>query len=164
MQKIATFLWFDGKAEEAMNFYCSVFKNSKILSTTRYGEGGPGPKGSVMIVKCEIEGQVFLALNGGPEFKFNPAISLVVNCTSQQEIDDLLEKLSEGGEKNVCGWLTDKYGLSWQVVPAELEELISDTDPERSQRVMNAIESMTKLDIAQLKEAYEGKSTFTVVG
>jgi predicted 3-demethylubiquinone-9 3-methyltransferase (glyoxalase superfamily) len=154
MQKITPFLWFNGQAEEASKYYCSVFKNSKILNLSPGVEGTPGPKFDVMLVKFEIEGQEFIALNGGPEFIFNPAISLAVNCISQQEVDELWDKLSAGGEKQVCGWLKDKYGISWQVIPTVLGELMNDADPEQAQSVMNAVMQMTKLDIAALKEAY----------
>ena len=157
MQKITPFLWFDNNAEEAMNFYVSVFKNSKIVSVTRYGEGGPGPKGTVMTGTFHLDGQDFMALNGGPHFKFTEAISLFVNCETQQEVDELWEKLSEGGAKSQCGWLKDKYGLSWQIVPKVLGELLNDKDPEKSKRVMEAMLQMTKLDIKTLKRAYEGQ-------
>ena len=155
MQKITPFLWFNDKAEEAMNFYLSIFKNSKKVSISRYGDAGPGPKGSVMVAKFQIEGQEFIALNGGPEFRFTPAVSFVVNCKSQDEVDEFWEKLSAGGEKSQCGWLTDKYGLSWQVTPTILGELMDDKDPEKSNRVMKAMLQMTKLDIAALKRAAE---------
>ena len=154
MQKITPFLWFDNKAEEAVNFYTSIFKNSKIVNITHYGEVGPGPKGSVMIVVFQLNGQEFIALNGGPAFKFNEAISLVVNCETQGEIDELWEKLSEGGEKVECGWLKDKYGVSWQIVPIVLREMLEDGDAERSQRVMKALLQMKKIDIEGLKKAY----------
>jgi predicted 3-demethylubiquinone-9 3-methyltransferase (glyoxalase superfamily) len=140
-----------------MNFYVSVFKNSEIVSVTRYGEGGPGPKGTVMTGTFHLDGQDFMALNGGPHFKFTEAISLFVNCETQQEVDELWEKLSEGGAKSQCGWLKDKYGLSWQIVPKVLGELLNDKDPEKSKRVMEALLKMTKLDIKTLKRAYEGK-------
>jgi predicted 3-demethylubiquinone-9 3-methyltransferase (glyoxalase superfamily) len=156
MQKITPFLWFDNNCEEAMNFYVSVFKNSKIVSVTRYGEGGPGPKGTVMTGTFELDGQKFMALNGGPHFKFTEAISLFVNCETQLEVDELWEKLSEGGAKSQCGWLKDKYGLSWQIVPTVLGELLSDPDPVKSKRVMEALLQMSKLDIATLKRASEG--------
>ena len=155
MQKITPFLWFDGKAEEAANFYVSVFKNSKIVSVTRYGEAGPGPKGTVMIVKFQLGGEEFLALNGGPQFTFSPAVSLVANCETQAEVDELWEKLSAGGEKLNCGWLTDKYGLSWQVVPTLVGELMQDKDAEKTKRVMQAIMGMNKLEIAGLRRAYD---------
>jgi len=155
MQKITPFLWFDDNAEEAMNFYVSVFKNSKIGRVTRYGEAGPGPKGSVMTATLELAGQEFMALNGGPQFKFTEAISFFVNCETQKEVDELWEKLSQGGEKGRCGWLKDKFGLSWQIVPSALGKMLSDADPARSQRVMKAMLQMDKIDIAGLKRAYE---------
>lgn len=157
MQKITPFLWFDNQAEEAMNFYTSIFKNSKILSITRYGEEGPGPKGTVMTAKFQIEGQEFVALNGGPQFTFTEAISFVVNCKTQQEINEYWEKLSDGGEEQGPGWVKDKYGLSWQIVPVALEEMMSDEDPEKSGKVMNAMMQMTKLDIEKLKQVYKGE-------
>jgi predicted 3-demethylubiquinone-9 3-methyltransferase (glyoxalase superfamily) len=156
MQKITPFLWFDGKAEEAMNFYVSIFKNSKVLSTTRYGEAGPGPKGSVMSATFQLEGQEFYALNGGPHYKFTPAISLFVNCETQQEVDELWDKLSAGGEKNRCGWLQDKFGLSWQIIPTVLGKLLQDKDREKSNRVMLAMLQMDKIDIDRLQQAYHG--------
>ncbi len=155
MQKITPFLWFDGKAEEATNFYVSIFKNSKVEGIARYGEAGPGPKGSVMTVTFVLDGQRFIALNGGPQYKFTPAVSFFVNCETQAEVDELWEKLSEGGEKIECGWLTDRYGLSWQIVPSMLLEMLQDKDSERSQRVMKAMLQMKKLDIKALKQAYE---------
>jgi predicted 3-demethylubiquinone-9 3-methyltransferase (glyoxalase superfamily) len=154
MQKITPFLWFDNNAEEAINFYLSIFKNSKIVSMTRYGEAGPGPKGTVMAATFQLDGQEFFALNGGPQFKFSPAVSFFVKCETQQEIDELWEKLSAGGAKNRCGWLQDKYGLSWQIVPPVLGEMLSDKDPGKSQRVMKAMLEMDKIDIARLKQAY----------
>lgn len=157
MQKITPFLWFDDNAEEAMNFYVSIFKNSKVLSVTRYGEVGPGPKGSVMTASFQLDGQEFIALNAGPRFKFTEAISFVVNCKTQEEIDEFWEKLSEGGEKSRCGWLKDRYGLSWQVVPTVLGELYGDKDPEKSKRVMQAMLQMDKFDIKTLKQAYDGQ-------
>jgi predicted 3-demethylubiquinone-9 3-methyltransferase (glyoxalase superfamily) len=157
MQKITPFLWFDNKAEEAMNFYVSVFKNSKVVGVSRYGDAGPGPKGSVMTATFELEGQRFIALNGGPTFTFTPAISLFVNCETQQEVDDLWEKLSAGGREDRCGWLQDKYGLSWQIIPSTLMDLMQDKDPEKSKRVMQAMLQMVKIDIAGLKKAYAGK-------
>ena len=157
MKKITPFLWFDGKAEEAMDYYVSIFKNSKILSITRYGEEGPGPKGTVMTAAFELDEQEFTALNGGPQFTFSPAISFVVNCETQQEVDELWEKLSEGGEKQNCGWLKDKYGLSWQVIPTMLIEMLQDKDAEKSSRVMKAMLQMNKIDIKTLKQAYEQK-------
>ena len=154
-QKITTFLWFDNNAQEAVNFYCSVFKNSKIVLTTHYGEAGPGPKGSVMTIDFELDGQRFTALNGGPTFKFTEAISLVVHCDTQDEIDYYWEKLSEGGQKVECGWVKDKYGLSWQIVPAILPELFQ--DDQKTERVMKAVMQMEKLNIEELKRAAEGK-------
>jgi predicted 3-demethylubiquinone-9 3-methyltransferase (glyoxalase superfamily) len=156
-QKIKTFLWFDGNAEEAAKLYTSIFKNSKILSTARYGEAGPGPKGSVMTVAFELEGQEFLALNGGPDFKFTEAISLLVTCDSQREIDELWGKLSAGGEEGQCGWLKDKFGLSWQIVPSRLPELLQDRDAARSGRVMQAMLQMRKMDVARLERAHAGQ-------
>src|ERR1700686_5351338 len=156
MQKITPFLWFDGKAEEAANFYVSIFKNSKIGTVNRYGENGPVPKGTVMIATFQIDGQDFIALNGGPQFKFSAAISFVVNCETQEEVDHFWEKLSAGGEKRQCGWLKDKYGLSWQIVPTVLGELMQDKDSEKSQRVMKAMLQMKKIDIKTLEQAYEG--------
>jgi predicted 3-demethylubiquinone-9 3-methyltransferase (glyoxalase superfamily) len=155
VQKITPFLWFDNNAEEAMNFYVSIFKNSKILNLVRYGEAGPGPKGTVMTGTFQLDGQEFMALNGGPHFKFTEAISLFINCETQEEVDWFWEKLSEGGEKSRCGWLKDKYGLSWQVVPSALGQMLHDKDPEKSKRVMQAMLQMDKLDIATLKRAYE---------
>jgi predicted 3-demethylubiquinone-9 3-methyltransferase (glyoxalase superfamily) len=157
MQKITPFLWFDGNAEEAMNFYTSIFKNSKILSIRRYGEAGPGPKGSVMTGTFQIEGQEFMALNGGPHFKFTPAISFFVNCETQAEVDELWDKLCAGGETMQCGWLKDKFGVSWQIIPKALGELLDDKDPQKSQRVMKAMLKMIKIDVEGLKRAYEGK-------
>jgi predicted 3-demethylubiquinone-9 3-methyltransferase (glyoxalase superfamily) len=154
MQKITPCLWFDDQAEEAVNLYLSIFKNSKILGLTRYGENMPGTQGKVMTIKFQLDGQEFLALNGGPEFHFTEAISFSVDCENQEEIDTLWEKLSEGGEKVQCGWLKDKYGLSWQIVPKILGELLQDSDPERSQRVMEAVMQMKKIDIAALRLAY----------
>jgi predicted 3-demethylubiquinone-9 3-methyltransferase (glyoxalase superfamily) len=154
MQKITPFLWFDGKAEEAAKFYTSIFKNSKIGSTSRYGEGAPAPKGSVMTVAFQIEGQDFIALNGGPLFTFSPAISFFVNCKTQDEVDELWEKLSAGGEKQRCGWLKDKFGVSWQIIPTALTELMGDKDPQKSQRVMHAMLTMDKIDIRGLQQAY----------
>ena len=155
MQKITPFLWFDNNAEEAANFYVSIFKNSKVLTIARYGDAGPGPKGTVLTVNFEIDGQKFIALNGGPQFKFTEAVSFVVNCETQEEIDYFWEKLSAGGEKSQCGWLKDKYGLSWQVVPTILGELMGGNAAERSNRVMQAILQMQKLEIEPLKRAYE---------
>lgn len=161
MQKITPFLWFDNNAEEAVNFYVSIFKNSKVGSITRYGEEAAKvsgrPKGTVMIVTFQLDGQEFVALNGGPHFTFSEAISFVVNCETQEEVDELWEKLSEGGEKVQCGWLKDKYGLSWQIVPTVLGEMVNDPDPVKSQRVMQAMLQMKKIDIEGLKKAYEQK-------
>ena len=155
LQKITPFLWFDNQAEEAMNFYVSIFKNSKRGRISRYGDAGPGPKGTVMVATFQLEGQEFIALNGGPHFKFTEAISLVVNSETQDEVDAFWEKLSEGGSKGQCGWLKDKFGLSWQIVPTILGELMSDPDPEKSKRVMTAMLQMKKLDINALKRAYD---------
>ena len=158
MQKITTFLWFNDNAEEAAKFYTSIFKNSKIGKITRYGDAGPGAKGTVMTVIFELAGQEFMALNGGPQFKFTEAISLMVKCESQKEVDELWEKLSEGGDKGPCRWLKDKFGLSWPVDPTVLGKMLSDPDPRKSQRVMKAMLKMSKIDIAALKRAYDGKS------
>lgn len=154
MQKIAPFLWFNDNAEEAMKFYVSVFKNSKIVSTDRYGDAGPGPKGTLMSGTFQLEGQEFYALNGGPQFKFTEAISLFVNCETQQEVDELWAKLTaDGGEASQCGWLKDKFGLSWQIIPTALGEMLGDKDPERSKRVMEAMLKMRKIDITALEQA-----------
>jgi Uncharacterized protein conserved in bacteria len=153
MQKITPFLWFDSNAEEAARFYTSIFKNSKIGTIARYGDSGPGPKGSVMTVEFQLDGQPFIALNGGPNFKFTEAVSFVVSCVSQEEIDELWEKLSEGGKKDRCGWLKDRYGLSWQIVPTILGQLMK--DPAKANSVMKAVLQMDKLDIKRLKQAYE---------
>jgi predicted 3-demethylubiquinone-9 3-methyltransferase (glyoxalase superfamily) len=158
-QKITTFLWFNNNAEEAVNFYVSIFKNSKILNTTRYGDIGPGPKGTIMTIAFELDGQEFTALNAGPEFKFTEAISLVVHCQTQEEVDYFWERLSEGGEKVQCGWLKDKFGLSWQIVPDVLLELLQDSDQQKSQRVMKAMMQMKKLDIQQLRQAADERSS-----
>ena len=155
MQTITPFLWFDSQAEEAMNFYVSIFKNSKIGKVTRYGEAGPGPKGTVMSATFQLDGQEFYALNGGPLFKFTPAISFFVNCETQQEVDELWEKLSAGGRKDRCGWLVDKYGVSWQIIPSVLGKLLGDQDAEKAKRVMHAMLQMDKLDIARLQQAYD---------
>ena len=155
LQKISPFLWFDTQAEEAARFYTSIFNNSKIVGMTRYGDAGPGPKGSVMTIAFELEGQEFVALNGGPVFKFTEAISFVVNCESQDEVDKFWEKLSAGGQEIECGWLKDKYGLCWQIVPTILPQLLQDKDQQKAQRVMKAILQMKKIDIAGLKKAYE---------
>ena len=155
MQKITPFLWFDGKAEEAANFYVSIFKNSKVGSIARYGDVGPGPKGSVMTVAFQLDGQEFVGLNGGPHFKFTEAVSFVVNCETQGEVDEFWEKLSAGGQKSRCGWLKDKYGLSWQIVPTVLPKLVLDKDPAKSGRVMAAMMQMDKIDIKKLQQAYD---------
>jgi predicted 3-demethylubiquinone-9 3-methyltransferase (glyoxalase superfamily) len=155
MQKITPFLWFDDQAEEAMNYYCSIFKNSKIGNLTRYGEAGPGAQGTVMSATFQIEGQEFMALNGGPLFAFTEAISFYVNCETQEEVDELWEKLTEGGEEVQCGWLKDKYGLSWQIVPAGLIELLYSQEAEKSRRAMEAMLQMKKLDIEKIRLAYE---------
>lgn len=157
MQKITPFLWFNNQAEEAANFYVSLFKNSRIINVARYGEAGPGPKGTAMTVTFELVGQRYIALNGGPQFKFTEAFSLLINCETQDEVDTLWEKLSAGGERTCCGWLKDKYGLSWQVIPTVLSEMLQDKDPKKSQRVMQAMLQMTKIDIALLKQAYDQK-------
>jgi predicted 3-demethylubiquinone-9 3-methyltransferase (glyoxalase superfamily) len=157
MQKITPFLWFDGNAEEAANFYISIFKNSKMGKISRYGDAGPGPKGSVMSVTFQIEGQEFFALNGGPQFKFTPAISFFVNCESQKEVDDLWEKLSAGGRTDRCGWLQDKFGVSWQIIPTVLGQLLGDKDPQRAKRAMQAMLQMTKIDGKALQLAADAK-------
>lgn len=157
-QKITPFLWFDGKAEEAMNFYVSIFKNSRIGTVNRYGEAGPGPKGAVMSVTFQLDGMEFIALNGGPHFTFSPAISLFVNCETQGEVDELWEKLSAGGEKQPCGWLRDKYGVSWQIIPRALGEMLNDPDSAKAQRVMKAMLQMKKIDIAALRRAHEASA------
>jgi predicted 3-demethylubiquinone-9 3-methyltransferase (glyoxalase superfamily) len=159
MQRITPFLWFDDKAEEAACFYISIFKNSKIVNIARYGEAGAQvsgrPKGSVMTVAFQLDGEEFVALNGGPQFKFTEAISLVVNCRTQEEVDEYWQKLSIGGQEVHCGWLKDKYGLSWQIVPTILGEMMSDPDPKKTERVMKAMIQMKKLDVQALKQAYE---------
>jgi predicted 3-demethylubiquinone-9 3-methyltransferase (glyoxalase superfamily) len=157
MHKITPFLWFDHQAEEAMNYYVSIFKNSKVGKVSRYGDAGPGAKGSVMSATFQLEGQEFMALNGGPMFKFTPAISLFVNCESQAEVDELWAKLSEGGREDRCGWLQDKYGLSWQIIPTALGRLLGDPDPHRSQRAMQAMLGMGKIDVDGLERAAAGK-------
>ena len=154
MQKITTFLWFDSQAEEAANYYVSIFKNSKILGMSHYGDGMPRPKGSVLVVDFELDGQRFMALNGGPHFKFTEAISLMVNCETQQEIDELWEKLSASGEKSQCGWLKDKYGLSWQIVPTILGQLL-EANAEKANQVMKEVMTMNKLDIKRMQQAYD---------
>ncbi len=153
MQKITPFLWFDGRAKEAMNFYVSIFKNSEKGKVIRYGDAGPGPKGTVMTAVFQLDGQEFIALNGGPQFRFSQAVSFVVNCKTQKELDELWEKLSAGGQQQMCGWLKDKFGLSWQIVPTALPELLSDPDPAISQSVMKAMMQMKKIDIEGLKRA-----------
>jgi predicted 3-demethylubiquinone-9 3-methyltransferase (glyoxalase superfamily) len=157
MQKITPFLWFENQAEEAANFYTSIFKNAKVGKVSRYGAGAPMPKGTAMTVSFEIEGQGFMALNGGPVFQFSPAISFFVNCETQEEVDGLWEKLSEGGEKQRCGWLKDKFGLTWQIVPAALGEMMQDKDPAKVKRVTMAMLKMSKIEIEGLKRAYEGE-------
>ena len=156
MQKITPFLWFDGNAEEAVNFYTSLFPKSKIVSVSRHGDAGPGPKGTVMVMTFELEGQQFMALNGGPQFKFTPAISLLVRCKTQAEVDRYWDELSAGGQTIECGWLQDKFGVSWQIVPTVLFEMMTDKDPKKADRVMSAMMEMKKLDIGGLKRAYEG--------
>jgi len=158
VQKITPFLWYDDKAEDAMHFYVGIFKNSKVIGVSRYGDAGPGPKGTVMTAEFELDGQRFTALNGGPHFKFNESVSFVVHCDTQQEIDYFWEKLSAGGGKtSQCGWLKDKYGLSWQVAPSFLDDMVKDTDPTKADRVIKALLPMTKLDVAALRAAYEGR-------
>jgi predicted 3-demethylubiquinone-9 3-methyltransferase (glyoxalase superfamily) len=157
MPRTTTFLAYDDQAETAAKFYVSVFKNSRIRSATRYGEAGPGPKGSVMTVTFELDGQEFVALNGGPHFKFTDGISLSVDCKTQEEIDAYWEKLSEGGEQGPCGWLKDKFGLSWQINSTILGEMLSDSNPEKSKRAMEAMLTMKKISIEDLKRAYEGQ-------
>jgi len=157
MQKIVPFLWFDSNAEEAANFYVSIFKKSKVVNVSRYGDAGPGPKGTAMAVTFELEGQPFNALNGGPQFKFTPAISLFVNCETQAEVDDLWKKLTAGGgSEQPCGWLQDKFGLSWQIIPTELPELLTDPDPKKAARAMQAMLGMQKIDVAALRRAHAG--------
>lgn len=154
MQKITPYLWFEDQAEEAVNFYTSIFKNSKILNVSRYGEAGPGPAGSVMTATFELDGQEFMALNGGPQYKFTEAISFLVNCKTQKEVDELWEKLSDGGEEGPCGWLKDKFGVSWQIIPTALGEMLSDPNPSKAQRVMEAMLKMKKIEIPVLQQAY----------
>jgi len=153
MPKITPFLWFNSNAEEAANFYASVFKNSKVKAVTRYSGAGPGPKGSVMTVNFELDGQEFTALNGGPQFTFTEAVSFVVNCDTQQDVDYYWEKLTAGGQESQCGWLKDKYGLSWQIVPKALPRLLQQTDPKKAQRVVQALLQMKKLDVGALERA-----------
>jgi predicted 3-demethylubiquinone-9 3-methyltransferase (glyoxalase superfamily) len=155
MQQITPCLWFDDQAEEAMNFYVSIFKNSKVGTITRFGEAGPGPKGTVMSVTFQLDGHDFFALNGGPLFKFTEAISFFVNCEAQAEVDELWEKLSQGGKTDRCGWLKDKYGLSWQIIPSVLTKMLQDKDAGKAKRVMEAMLQMGKLDINRLKQAYD---------
>jgi predicted 3-demethylubiquinone-9 3-methyltransferase (glyoxalase superfamily) len=157
MQKITPFLWFDNQAEEAVNLYTSIFKDSKIVSVSRYGEESPGPKGTVMTINFRLAGEDFFALNGGPVFKFNPAISFFVNCETQEEVDFLWEKLTDGGEIEQCGWLKDRFGVSWQIVPSILGELLQDKDAAKAGRVMQAMLKMKKLDIAGLMRASQGE-------
>jgi len=157
MQKITPFLWFNDNAEEAAKFYTSIFKSSKLGTVTRYGEAGPGPKGTAMTVTFKLDGTEFIGLNGGPHFKFSEAISFVVSCKTQKEVDYYWDKLSAGGEKGRCAWLKDKYGVSWQIVPTNLRKLLGDKDPKKSQRVMQAILQMDKIEIKRLQQAYEGK-------
>jgi predicted 3-demethylubiquinone-9 3-methyltransferase (glyoxalase superfamily) len=157
MQKITPFLWFDANAEEAVNFYVSIFPNSKVLSMARYGDAGPGPKGQVMTASFELVGQRFTALNGGPRFKFTEAISFLVNVETQTELDALWTKLLQGGQPQQCGWLKDRYGLSWQIIPGVLFELMQDKDPAKSKRVMEAMLKMVKFDIQALKDAHAGR-------
>jgi predicted 3-demethylubiquinone-9 3-methyltransferase (glyoxalase superfamily) len=156
MGKITPFLWFDGNAEEAVNFYTSVFRNAKVTSLTRYGDAGPGPKGSVMTATFQLDGLEFTALNGGPQFQFSPATSFVIHCKDQEEVDHYWSKLSEGGKPNQCGWLDDKFGVTWQVVPDALIRLLQDEDPARSRRAMQAMMQMTRIDIATLEKAAAG--------
>jgi predicted 3-demethylubiquinone-9 3-methyltransferase (glyoxalase superfamily) len=158
MQKITTFITYDGKAEEAVKLYTSVFKNSRIVSTSRYPDGAPMPKGTLMSATFEIDGQEFIVLNGGPSFTFAQGISLFVSCETQDEVDDLWEKLSDGGEKGPCGWLKDRFGVSWQIVPRVLGEMLGDKDPVKAGRVMQAMMQMKKIDIAGLRRAYEGRA------
>ena len=157
MQKITTFLTFDDQAEEAVRFYTSIFPDSRIVSERRYGPAGPGPEGSLMTASFELAGQEFMALNGGSSFSFSQGISLFVDCEDQAEVDELWEKLSAGGEPNVCGWLTDKFGVAWQIIPRRLGELLDDDDPERANRVMEAMLGMDKIDVEGLEAAYEGR-------
>ena len=153
MQKITTYLWFDNQAEEAATFYTSLFEDSRILDVQRYGDAGPGPSGSAMSVTFELAGQRYIALNGGPEFRFTEAISLFVDCESQEEVDDLWAKLTEGGQESQCGWLKDRWGLSWQIIPRALPELLSNPDPAKAQRAMQAMLGMQKIDIKTLEDA-----------
>lgn len=154
MQKITPFLWFNNQAEEAMNFYTSIFKNSKAGEITRYADGGPAPKGAVMSASFQIEGQELIAFNGGPHFSFTPAISLFVDCKTQEEVDELWEKLSEGGAPNQCGWLQDKFGVSWQIIPTALGEMLQDKNPAKAKATMQAMMQMHKIDVTRLQQAY----------
>lgn len=155
MTRITPMLWFDHQAEEAAQFYTSIFRNSRITGLSRYGDAGPGPKGSIMVVSFELDGQPFTALNGGPHFKFTEAVSFVVNCANQQEVDHYWDRLLEGGAPQQCGWLKDRFGLSWQVVPTAVIDMLSDPDTVKSQRAMQAVMQMIKIDIAQVRNAYE---------
>lgn len=157
MDELTTCLWFDGQAEEAANFYTSIFKNSKLGRVSRYTDAGPGPAGSVMVIEFELNGQKFVGLNGGPEYSFNEAISFQIFCADQDEVDYYWSRLSDGGQEVVCGWLKDRYGLSWQVVPTAFTEMMNDPDPVKARRVTEAMFTMTKLDIARLREAYAGE-------
>jgi predicted 3-demethylubiquinone-9 3-methyltransferase (glyoxalase superfamily) len=157
MQKITPNLWFENQAEEAAEFYTSIFKNSRITGVSRYGEAGPRPAGSVMVVEFELDGQQFLALNGGPEFQFTEAISFVINCESQEEVDYMWERLTDGGEESMCGWLKDRFGVSWQVVPTALHALLSEPDPEKASRIMEAFFQMRRIDLPRLERAREGR-------
>ena len=157
MQKIVTSLWFDTEAEEAANFYCSKFRDSKILNVSHYGSAGPRPERMVLAVDFQLAGQTFNALNGGPDFKFTEATSLLIHCESQDEVDQYWDALGEGGEPGPCGWIKDKYGLSWQIVPTALDEMLADPDPEKAQRVMKSMLQMGKIDVAELKRAYDGE-------
>jgi predicted 3-demethylubiquinone-9 3-methyltransferase (glyoxalase superfamily) len=156
-QKITPFLWFDHQAEEAAGFYVTLLPNSRILTVARYGASGPGPEGSVMTIAFELDGQKFIALNGGSHYAFTPAVSFLINCTTQDEVDELWRKLAEGGQELRCGWVTDRYGLSWQVVPTVLPELLTGRDPQKAQRVMQAMLHMKKIDIAALQRAYDSR-------
>lgn len=155
MQKIIPFLWFDGNAEEAMNYYLSVFKNGKIVNASRYGEAGPAPKGTLLVATIEIFGQQFSLINGGPQYKFTPAVSFLINCENQEEVDYYWDKFSEGGQIDMCGWLRDKYGLSWQIVPTILGKLLTDKDARKAGNVMQAMMKMKKIIIKDLQEAYD---------
>jgi predicted 3-demethylubiquinone-9 3-methyltransferase (glyoxalase superfamily) len=158
MKRITPFLWFDNNAEEAMQFYTTIFKNSKVGRVSRYGDAGPGPKGAVMTAAFELDGQEFIALNGGPQFTFTEATSFVVHCTSQEEVDYYWQRLTAGGQESHCGWLKDQFGLSWQVVPTILGQLLQDNDREKAGRVMNAMLQMSKIDIPTLQRAHRGEA------